>query len=225
MNEKTTGIKKDRIKEQGMKCLWTLLAIAAMIIVVFQYRERKLQENLADNILRFHVIANSDTREDQQLKIKVRDAIGTEFSDEFAKADTLLDSIAIAKAQKSEIETCAKETIQSQGYTYPVQVEVKETKFPLKSYGAYTFPPGTYQAVEVIIGTGEGHNWWCVMYPNLCFTDTMYQVEDAVTEEELKALLTEDTFEELVAQGEIHVKLKVVEELKEILHKKTCIFI
>lgn len=136
-----------------------------------------MQRNMAQKVLRFHVLANSDSREDQALKLKVRDQVGTLMAEKLKDADSLEESERIVKANLNLIENCAADVISAEGYAYPVSAALENCTFPEKTYGTYTFPGGVYEALRVVIGSGEGHNWWCVMYPNLCFANSMYEVD------------------------------------------------
>lgn len=95
-----------------------------------------------------------------------------------------------------------------------------DTDFPVKTYGAYTFPAGNYEALEIVIGAGKGHNWWCVMYPNMCFSDTMYEVIDEDARSSLKRVLSEDEYQQVLASGDYQVKFKSFEILKGLYDEK-----
>lgn len=181
----------------------------------YQYRSRSLQQDIAKRILRFHVIANSDTKEDQALKLKIRDSIGSYLHQELKDVDSLEECIAVVNDNLAQIEDCARTVMEQEGYDYPVKAMVARVDFPVKTYGMYTFPKGNYQALEVIIGEGKGKNWWCVMYPNLCFSNSVYEVIDENSKKELRAVLTEEEYEEILAEGKIQVKFKYLERLFE----------
>ena len=127
---------------------------------------------MAQKVLRFHVLANSDSREDQALKLKVRDQVGTLMAEKLKDADSLEESERIVKANLNLIENCAADVISAEGYAYPVSAALENCTFPEKTYGTYTFPGGVYEALRVVIGSGEGHNWWCVIFPSLCVPAT-----------------------------------------------------
>lgn len=125
-------------------------------------------DNIEKDVLRLHILANSDSEEDQQLKLKVRDAIINLEGEVF---DTALD-VANAKEKVvkdfDKIRSTAKSVIKANGYDYDVDVRLEKTYFETRYYDEFTLPAGYYEALRVIIGSGEGHNWWCVMYPPLC---------------------------------------------------------
>ena len=168
---------------------------------------------IAGKILRFHVIANSDSKEDQELKLKVRDEIGAYLSRELEEAGDLDTCEAIVNDHLAEIENCAREVIAKEGHTETVSAQITDAEFPVKTYGAYTFPKGTYRALKVVIGDGAGANWWCVMYPNLCFANSVYEVIDENSKEELQTILTKEDYEEIMAAGKIRVRFKYFEGL------------
>ena len=119
-------------------------------------------------VLRLHILANSDSREDQALKLAVRDRLLTEGAELFAPSSTLEEAATAARASLPRLEALARQEIQAQGYDYPVSVTLAPSFFETRQYGEYTLPAGRYLALQVVIGSGEGRNWWCVMYPPLC---------------------------------------------------------
>lgn len=186
-------------------------AAAVLLAGAYQYRGRKLQKELSEQILRFHVIANSDTPKDQELKLKVRDKIGDYLGKELTGVESLEECEQTVNRHLAQIENCAREVIAQEGYDYTVNAMIKNVDFPKKTYGNYTFPKGNYHALKVVIGSGRGENWWCVMYPNLCFSGSVYEVIDANAKEELRAVLSEEEYAEIMAEGEIQVRFKYLE--------------
>lgn len=180
----------------------------ALFAGAFRYRCHKLQEGMAERILRFHVIANSDTKADQDLKLKVRDGIGEYLGGELDGVEDLAECEQVVAERLTEIESCAREIIAEEGYTYTVEAMIGDSEFPEKTYGSYTFPGGTYRALKVIIGEGAGQNWWCVMYPNLCFANSVYEVVDEDSDKKLRAVLTQDEYAEIMAEGKIRIGFK-----------------
>lgn len=118
--------------------------------------------------LRLHIIANSDSEEDQALKLKVRDAVLEATENLFADVSGKTEALAAAEYSSDEIKSIAENVIESEGFDYEVQVELTEMWFETRTYEDFTLPAGEYDAVRIIIGAGEGENWWCVMYPALC---------------------------------------------------------
>ena len=200
--------------------LLSMLAAGILIGQIFSTAERtvqaKVQKELADEVLRFHVLANSDSREDQALKLKVRDQVGTLMAEKLKDADSLEESERIVKANLNLIENCAADVISAEGYAYPVSAALENCTFPEKTYGTYTFPGGVYEALRVVIGSGEGHNWWCVMYPNLCFANSMYEV-DAGSGEKLREVLDPKEYASVLQKGNYQVRFKLLDLLNQVL--------
>lgn len=132
-------------------------------------------EPLADTVLRLHVIANSDEPGDQVLKLAVKDAVVQMMRDEFKEMTELKEARQLAVQNIPEIKKTAESVITDRGYDYPVKVYVGEYEFPTKSYGNMVFPQGEYQALRVVIGEGQGKNWWCVLFPPLCMVSSSDQ--------------------------------------------------
>ena len=113
------------------------------------------------------------------------------------------------------IEKEAERVISEEGYDYPVRAELAVVDFPEKTYGNYTFPAGKYEALEVVIGEGKGQNWWCVMYPNLCFFNSTYEVVDEEAEKSLEQVLTQEEYKSLMEHKNYKVKSALLEWLRE----------
>lgn len=156
-----------------------------------------IQQGIAAEILRFHVIANSDSEADQALKLKVRDAVVEYMEVLLEDTQEIGETKSRVRAHMEEIEERAAEVIQAEGCTYPVRAELTECYFPRKSYGDCTFPAGRYQALRLCIGRAEGKNWWCVLFPNLCFIDSVHAVLPGEQKQKLKNVLTEEEYESL----------------------------
>lgn len=203
------------------KIVWYILVGMNLMlagVLGLQYeRKQQMQESIAEKVLRFHVIANSDSTEDQALKLKVRDAVGEEMSQVLAVASNREDSEAIVTEQLCEIEETAKEVIAEEGYDYEVCAYIGDVDFPVKTYGDYTFPAGEYEALEVVIGDGAGKNWWCVMYPNMCFSGSVYEVVDEDAKEALKEVLSEEEYEEVFSKGDYEVQCKYLSFLNDLI--------
>ncbi len=123
-------------------------------------------------VLRLHVIANSDSIEDQQLKLKVKDRIVKLMQVEFKELNNSEEAFLLAEQKIPDLKTEAEKIVHAEGYEYPVDVYVGNYDFPVKSYGNIIFPAGNYQAVKIIIGEGKGKNWWCVLFPPLCLVSS-----------------------------------------------------
>ena len=199
--------------------LFFLFSIAC--IAGLRYEQRlEMQKGIAEKIIRFHVIANSDTKEDQDLKLAVRDAVGIKMSGLLKDAADRSRSAAVIRKNMEDMKQTAEKVIAERGYDSDVDICLTDTDFPVKTYGAYTFPAGNYEALEIVIGAGKGHNWWCVMYPNMCFSDTMYEVIDEDARSSLKRVLSEDEYQQVLASGDYQVKFKSFEILKGLYDEK-----
>lgn len=141
--------------------------------------EELIYEDIVDKIIRFHVIANSDSDEDQALKLKVRDRVVEFISGKLDKSASLGESREIILNNKNKMEYIAKEVVEENNYSYGVVSDLSRENFPDKVYGDVIFPQGEYEAYRIIIGDGKGANWWCVMFPPLCFVDGTKEVVDS----------------------------------------------
>ena len=154
------------------KIIVCLVVIAAGIF--FSWGERlavKSKPAAGENFIRLHVVANSNTNEDQALKRAVRDAIVERTGSLFAKARNREEAEWIARKSITQLKMTALEVVQQSGRPYQVKVELGDFLFPDKNYGSLHLPAGEYYALKVVIGSGQGRNWWCVLFPPLCLTD------------------------------------------------------
>ena len=183
------------------------------------------QESIAKKIIRFHVLANSDSNEDQALKLKVRDRVLAYIAPKLSNCKSINESREILKKYDKNINEIAESVIRENGYNYSVKTELSYVDFPVKSYGAIILPQGRYEAYRILIGSAKGHNWWCVMFPPLCFTDiTKGNVEVEKTQNEMKNVLTKDEYalvnntkgDKKNSDQKIIVKFKLLEEIKKL---------
>ena len=157
-----------------------------------------LIDSISNKIIRFHVLANSNSKEDQQLKIKVKDKIIEYIFPKLENSNSLEESRERLANNEEEIIKIANECIRESGYDYSVEIEFKRENFPEKVYGNITLPQGEYEAFRILIGQASGENWWCVMFPPICFVDvTKGQISYDETEESMKEVLTDEEFEEI----------------------------
>ena len=171
-------------------------------------------EMIENKVFRLHVLANSDSEEDQALKLKVRDRI-LSYSDElFDQAQTKEDAEMLSQNSLEEIKLVAEEEIHKQGYDYPVRVELTNMYFNTRHYQEITMPAGHYDALRVLIGSGEGKNWWCVMFPPMCLpaAEESKELEDVLSASELKLVQGGTKYE---------IKFKCV-ELFETMKNQLC---
>ena len=162
-----------------MKGIETILLIG----IIFTFLTAMINRTVAagtevrSETLRLHIIANSDSDFDQALKLKVRDRILESTGELFSEVSGKTEAVAAAKFSSDDIKNIAEAVIKEEGYDYPVQVEVTKMWFETRSYDGFTLPAGDYDAVRIIIGAGEGKNWWCVMYPALCIPGAEKAIE------------------------------------------------
>ena len=173
---------------------------------------KSVSSDIAESVFRLHVIANSDSQEDQNLKYIVRDNLLSYMNEICANVSSKEEAIEIAKQNETEFKQIAIQTIQEQGYSYDVNIRIGNFEFPTKQYGDISLPAGYYDALRVEIGEAKGQNWWCVMFPPLCFVD----VSSGIVPEESKELMQDNLSEEEFAlvsdhNPEIQFKLKLLE--------------
>ncbi len=150
----------------------------------------QMQQDIAAQVIRFHVIANSDTAADQNLKLTVRDGVIRSLQDTLRSADSIEDARRAIRAQLPQIRTTARRILLEQGCDAPVNVLLTKRNFPVKTYGDLTFPAGEYEALCIEIGEARGHNWWCVLYPSLCFINETHAIVPDTSKQKLKKNLT-----------------------------------
>lgn len=152
---------------------------------------------IAAKVLRLHVIANSDSKEDQAIKRKVRDDVLSYLQNDLKNVDSRQKAEEIVQAKLPELEKIANATLFRLGSINTAKVTLAYRKFPTKTYGEFTFPAGTYRALCVEIGKAQGHNWWCVLFPSLCFVDETTATVPEDSQRKLKDSLTEEQYAEL----------------------------
>ena len=185
-----------------MKKICVLAGILISLLVtgiVVNTKKSHMQQDLAEEVFRFHVLANSDSEEDQALKMQVKEAVVAYMKEEIPSSDSVETTKEWAKGHLDAIVNLAEAVIQEEGYAYKVTAEVTTCDFPEKTYGDITFPPGEYEALRIEIGEAKGQNWWCVLYPNLCFIDAVHAVVPEEGKKDLKKVLEEDTYEMVTA--------------------------
>lgn len=152
-------------------------------------------EDISEKLIRFHVIANSDEEKDQALKLKVRDEVLKYIQPMLKDSKDIDNSREILKRENENILNIARTVIEANGYSYKVDSTLSREYFPVKTYGNITLPQGEYEAYRILIGSGEGKNWWCVMFPPICFVDvTKGAVAYEETEKEMKEVLSDDEY-------------------------------
>lgn len=200
---KSGGYGKKHINkkcDKNNKAGWVFILTATIMLVIAGGRlysdseERQLQKGIASNIIRFHVRAESDSKEDQWLKLQVKEAVLAYISPVLSKSQSVDESRQLLYNESENIRNVAAATLRSLGDESDVNVYFENCYFPMKTYGDMTFPPGEYEAFRVNIGEAQGKNWWCVLYPPLCFVDAVYGEVPEESKEELKGVLTEEEY-------------------------------
>ena len=164
-------------------------------------------ESINDKVLRLHILANSDTDYDQQLKLKVRDYIIEKTGYIFSNSDSLEDAIYNVKLHLDEIDNYVQQTIYDNGYDYSVKTYIDKEYFETRKYDNFYMPAGVYNSLKIVIGEGRGHNWWCVMYPSVCLSGCIDDFDRELTEDE-KQFIVSDKFVPKFKIVEIYEKIK-----------------
>ncbi len=176
-------------------------------------------DEVKNSLIRFHVIANSDSDEDQNLKLKVRDAVLDYLYPLMNKSKSLEETRQIINCNLKTVQNIASEVIKDNNYKYNAKVTFKRENFPQKEYGNIILPQGNYEAFQIIIGQGQGHNWWCVMFPPLCFVDeSKAVVEYDKTEEMVKdnRKNNKEKEQKIENDNKIEYKFKILEIFKDL---------
>lgn len=192
--------------------LIVLLLVAYIIISAISYVSA-VSENISNSVFRLHVIANSDSQEDQNLKYIVRDELLKYMNTLTQNISSKEAAIELAKQHEEEFYKIAKKTIEENGYNYDVKIEIGNFFFPTKHYGDISLPSGYYDSLKVEIGNASGQNWWCVMFPPLCFVDMSTGIVPDESKETIQENLENEEYA-LISQSEnsnISFKFKLVE--------------
>jgi stage II sporulation protein R len=204
------------------KILLTLIGVLFIFTLnnkMVQVKGQDVQKDIASKIIRFHVIANSDSKDDQALKLKVKNKVLEYMQPKLKKSRSINESRKILQQNNEEVIAIANKVIRENGYNYSVKTTLANENFPIKTYGNITLPQGKYEAYRIIIGTGKGQNWWCVMFPPVCFVDiTKGEVSYKQTETQMKRVLSPEEYKMIDNQlsnsknkNSIKVKFKLLE--------------
>nr|WP_073237953.1 stage II sporulation protein R [Desulforamulus putei] len=159
--------------KNAKKIHFLICSILILVGLAFLSYRTYIQHEFASQLIRFHVIANSNSLEDQTLKLHVRDVIVKEMKERFRQASSRQEAEQIVQSSMNEIKELAQAQIKREGKDYQVAVMMGDFAFPTKTYGNLTLPAGNYHAVRIVIGEGKGKNWWCILFPPLCFVDSV----------------------------------------------------
>lgn len=224
-------MKKKQFREQNQALLpifcrrWLPVCIASLIFsgTANLIRESHLQQEVAAGIVRFHIKANSDRIGDQQIKLQVRDAVSEELKTILTGAETKAETEEILRQNEPAIRAAAVQTLRANGSIDDVTVTYGKSYFEEKETGSYRLPAGSYDALQINIGRAKGHNWWCMLYPSLCFSDALRPVnadgEEAAGVEQsgipLQDLLSDAAYREILKSDRISFGSAVYQRLTE----------
>ena len=195
----------------------TILVLIYIALLSFNY-SKAISSNLSDSVFRLHIIANSDSSADQELKLKVRDKIIEYMNTLTSNSSDKKDVISIVNNHLDSFKEIALNTIKENGYNYDVNIEIGNFHFPTKSYGDISFPAGNYDALKIEIGDAIGQNWWCVLFPPLCFVNSSTGVVPDDSKNTLKENINSESYE-IISEGnnsndntsDIKIKFKIIE--------------
>ena len=169
-----------------------------------------VSNNLSQAVFRLHVLANSNSEEDQNLKYKVRDGLIKYMNNICSNCSTKAEAISIANEHKNDFQEIAQNIVKGNGYDYPVKINIGNFYFPTKNYGDISLPAGPYDALKDEIGEAKGQNWWCVLYPPMCIpaAQPTQELNDVLNESEMEIVTSEPKYEIRFACVELFERLK-----------------
>ena len=218
------------MNKKGIFIAIAIITVSILMSTMYIQKQNRVEvnnenynESYKDKLIRFHVLANSDSPMDQELKLKVRDNIIENMNSKFEKSSSIEETREIIKENIENMKTIALNEIHKNGKDYDVDIKLEKSNFPTKSYGKFTLPAGEYEAVRVLIGEAKGQNWWCVMFPPLCFVDVVNGVTDTKTEEDMKKYLTEEEYEKIITNKDMKDKEDIKSTEDDIIDGKVVI--
>ena len=204
MKKFLNNIKNSKI---GISITLILLLFLYTTINAISYVEA-ISTDISDSVFRLHVIANSDSNEDQSLKYKVRDNLLKYMNNICSDCSSKQEAIDLVTEHQEEFKQVALDTIKKEGYSYNVKINIGNFEFPTKQYGDISLPAGYYDALRVEIGEAKGRNWWCVMFPSLCFIDVSSGIVPEESKEELQNILSDEEYSIISNNSDNGIKLK-----------------
>ena len=195
-----------------MISILTFLIVIYSGICAFSYA-KNVSLDISESVFRLHVIANSDSKEDQDLKYKVRDSLLEYMNNICKNCSSKEEAISLVEKNEENFKKIAEDTIKSEGYSYTVNINIGNFEFPTKTYGDISLPAGFYDALRVEIGEAKGQNWWCVMFPPLCFVDISSGIVPDQSKETMKENLSEEEYALISddSNTQIQFKFKLLE--------------
>ena len=197
-----------------MKRTAKIAAYLLIITLLISVMPTDAEANIYEDTIRLHILANSDSREDQELKIVVRDGVLNEFGERLRLAGSFDAAEKLCEDIIPEIEKYAESIIREAGYSYDVNIKLGEEWYETRDYDGFSLPCGYYTSLRILIGEGEGKNWWCVMYPPLC---TELASESAPADDGLIDYTKEEMI--LISSGKYNIKFKILEDLSRVFAK------
>ena len=194
--------------------LFLIFLLSIYTLFCAQSYSNAVSSELSNAVFRLHVLANSDSVEDQHLKLKVRDSLLSYMNNLCSNCSTKEEAMQIANSHKNEFQKIAENVIIENGYDYSVKININNFYFPTKSYGDIALPAGYYDALRVEIGKAEGKNWWCVMFPSLCFIDITSGIVSTEGKENLEENLDSESYE-LISENKTSPEFKFKFKLLE----------
>ena len=190
-------VMKTKVKAGNRLKIWEIaLLLGVAVCLLSGAKALHTQDELADKVVRLHVLANSDSEEDQALKLQVRDAVLDRAEDLLAQTSSRAEAEGKLRGQLLEFERLAEAVVREVGYDYEVTAELTDTEFPTREYEDFTLPAGEYLALRILIGDAAGRNWWCVVFPPLCTAASADVPASALaagfTEDEVRLITEED---------------------------------
>lgn len=199
------------LSKRKVKIFLTSVIMGVCLTSCLQAYSKRVMADISSNVVRLHVLANSDSADDQRLKLKVRDGVISYLEPLLKDASDVEETKRIIEENIAEIEQEAEKIVKKYGYTYSVTASSGNYNFPTKVYENAQFPKGNYDALRIVIGSGKGQNWWCVLYPQLCFSKSSNGTMSKQSETKLQNVLTDDEYDMITSKSDINFKFKIVE--------------
>lgn len=212
-------MKKFKYNLHLKKCLIILFLLTLFIYISAISYVHAVSNDISESVFRLHVIANSDSVEDQNLKYKVRDNVINYMNSLCSSAASKEEAIKLAKEHTDEFYNIAKQTVIDNGYSYDIKINIGNFDFPTKQYGDISLPAGSYDALRIEIGKANGQNWWCVMFPPLCFVDVSSGIVPEESKETIKKSLSNEEEYVLINEDkntDIKFKFKLIEMFQNV---------
>ena len=197
-------IKIKRLIHIPIILLGLVILTVSLLLISNNYKQNynSIQSGIASEVIRFHVIANSDSKEDQILKLNIKDSITNTLEPLLKNTNSVGDARKVLNDNLTTMENLANKIIIEEGFTYSAKASMENVYFPLRVYGDIALPPGEYESVRIELGNSSGKNWWCIMFPPLCFVDSTYSIVPDSSKELLQEVLTDEEYDEILIEDE-----------------------